>query len=200
MAYLKKIWEDIRLPVINQLKGYLLTHYTQEIMENYQSKIEMIVRKYSKALPNHVVGSEIDDLRTVSQLEFLETFKVWDSENHADIWPLAQARMMGAMKDHIRYITRSDPSRLYDWITDAAQLYLTVQSNADFETKVENGDQLSRAMEVLTLREKQIVNAHTRADLTFKQIGGQIGVSESQVSRIYKKALEKLKKKLIKDQ
>jgi len=196
MSTVQQTWTKISRPVLNQVKVHLLTYYISDIMHHFQSKIEMVVRRYSKSLPNHVVGSEIDDLRTVSQLEFLETFKVWDSEQHDDVWPLAQARIIGAMKDHIRYITRSDPSRLYDWITDAAQMYMTVQTSADFEKNVETGDQLSRAMEALTLREKQVVMAHTRQDLTFKQIGTQIGVSESQVSRIYKKSLEKLKKQL----
>lgn len=198
MSHIKNQWDLIATPVLNQLKVYLLTHYTSDILHYYQQRIEIIVRKYARTLPSHVVESELDDLRTVSHLEFIETFKVWDSEQHDSLWPLAQARMLGAMKDHIRYITRSDPSRLYDWITDAAHVYLVVEQDATFEKKIETGDQLSRAMEVLTLREKEVVNSHTKADLTFKQIGNQIGVSESQVSRIYKKAIEKLKKNLTK--
>lgn len=198
MPTLKKQWDSIAVPVLNQLKVYLLTHYTPVMIDHYHNKIEMVVKRYARSLPPHVIDSELDDLRTVAYLEFIETFKIWDSEQHDSLWPLAQARMVGAMKDHIRYITRSDPSRLYDWIADAAHMYLTVERDSTFETKFENGDQLSRAMEVLTLREKEVINSHTKSELTFKQIGYQIGVSESQVSRIYKKALEKLKKNLTK--
>ena len=69
---------------------------------------------------------------------------------------------------------------------------------ADFEKNIENGMQLNQAMKVLAFREKKIVVYHSKEDLTFKQIGEKLGVSESQISRIYKKALEKLKKELSK--
>jgi hypothetical protein len=124
----------------------------------------------------------------------LETVKVWVPSRCPDIWPLARARIVGAMKDHIRFITRADPSRLYDWVTDAAYILMAIQDRADFENEIETGVQLQEAMKVLSMRERKIVLSHTKDDLTFKQIGELIGVSESQISRIYKKAIEKLRK------
>ncbi len=49
-------------------------------------------------------------------------------------------------------------------------------------------------MQVLSEREKLVVISHAKDDLTFKEIGDKINVSESQISRIYKKALEKIRK------
>ncbi|NBV42844.1 sigma-70 family RNA polymerase sigma factor, partial [bacterium] len=174
----------------------ILTRYSEEVLNAYNAKVEALVKRYARHLPYHVVDSEIDDLRTVSRLELFETLKVWLPSRNTDFWPLAQSRIIGAMKDHIRYITRSDPTRLYDWITDAAYVYMAVNDRADFQNSIETGVQLGQAMSVLTDRERQIVTLHTKDDLTFKQIGDRIGVSESQISRIYKKSIEKIKKHL----
>jgi RNA polymerase sigma factor (sigma-70 family) len=193
MSSLDDLWERIAKPIYNNLKVFLLKEHVEDMLFFFRDRVEIIVKKYARYLPNYVVDSEIDDLRTVAQLEFLETVKVWDPDQNQNIWPLAQQRMMGAMKDHIRYVTRSDPSTSYDWVADAGHLYLSVSDRADFVKKFESGDEMSRAMTALSERERKIVIAHTRHDLTFKTIGERIGVSESQVSRIYKKAIETLK-------
>ena len=46
----------------------------------------------------------------------------------------------------------------------------------------------------VALGRPRVVDAHVRLDFTFKEIGLVIGVSESQSSRIYKQAIEKMKK------
>lgn len=198
MSSVEAVWERLRPVVLNNAKVYLLKRYAVDLISQYGSKIDIIVNKYARYLPFYVASSERDDLRTISQLEFFETVKAWDPEKNKDIWPLAQMRITGAMKDHIRYVTRTDPTRLFDWIADAAQLFLTVNSRGDFESKIESGSDLNCALSALTSREQKIVIAHTRQDLTFKKIGQQVGVSESQVSRIYNNAIKKLRKKLSK--
>ncbi len=192
----EKIWKKISQKVLNTIKIYVLQHYISEILDYFLPKIDIVVKGYSKHLPPYVAQSERDDLRTLAQLEFIETLKVWDPDKSQDLWPLAHARIIGAMRDHIRYITKSDPSRFYEWITDAAYLYMTINNRADVETHIETGMQLNQAMNTLTSRERKIVIAHTKEDQTFKRIGDQMGISESQISRIYKKAIQKIKKTL----
>lgn len=196
MKSAREIWGRVGFKVINNIKLFLLQHYIDDILREYQGRIEGLVRTYSRYLPRFVAESETDDLRTLAQLEFLETVKVWDPEKNDAVWPLARTRMIGAMKDHIRYLTKSDPTRMYDWIVDAAHMYQTVSDRGDFENQIETGVQLREAMKVLDARERALVIAHTKQDKTFKEIGEKIGVSESQASRIYKKSLEKLKKVL----
>ena len=189
-------WDKVGKGVLNHVKVHLLTYYVSDIILYFRTPIDTVVRKYARHLPDHVVDSEIDDLHTIAQLEFLETVKIWDPEINENIWPLAYQRIVGAMKDHIRYVTRSDPARIYDWMTEAAEVYITVEERGDFVRKFDTGDQLNRAMLVLSDRERHIIIQHTRAELTFKTIGDQLGISESQISRIYKKSIEKLKKEL----
>ena len=193
---LDQIWEKIGSKVLNNIKVFVLMNYVGDVIRNFNQRIEYVAKRYSHYLPSYVASSEIDDLRTIAKLEFLESLKVWDPNKNVDVWPLAQARMIGAMKDHIRYITKSDPSRFYEWITDAAQVYITVNDRADFEHTIETGVELGQAMKAISYRERKIVLCHTREDMTFKEIGKKLGVSESQISRIYKAAIEKMKREL----
>jgi RNA polymerase sigma factor (sigma-70 family) len=193
-ASINTVWERIQEPVFNTIKVFLLERHVEDILYHYSNKLDYLVKRYARSLPPFVADSEIDDLSTLASLEFLETIKVWNPAKFPDIWPLAQARIIGAMKDHIRYLSKSDPSRFYDWITDAAYVYMASTDRADFEHRIETGVQLTQAMKVLSPREKQVVVAHAKDDQTFKQIGIGLNISESQISRIYKKAIEKIKK------
>ena len=109
------------------------------------------------------------------------------------MWPLAYMRINGAMKDHIRYISKSDPTRFYDWVTDAANLYLAVNHDNAYESSIENSTELERALTHLNNKEKTIVKLYINQDLTFGEIAKRISLSESQISRIYKGAVKKIK-------
>jgi RNA polymerase sigma factor (sigma-70 family) len=192
----KSLWVKTQQRITNFIKIVLLKDYVDQILAFNESRILMVLRKYIKNLPTHVVDSEVDDLHTIAQLEFLETIKVWVPYEHPEIWPLAQVRMLGAMKDHIRHITRTDPTRTYDWIVNAAHLYIGINTKADVYESFDQSDQLMRAMKTLTTREKKVVISYVYEDITFKAIGERINISESQVSRIYKTAIEKVKKEI----
>jgi len=189
-------WDKIAEKVLNNIKVQLLKYHVAEILNYFNPSLIKVVKRYTRHLPRHVAESEGDDLTTIAQLEFLETLKVWNPILNRNIWPLAQARIIGAMKDHIRYISKSDPSRFYEWMTDAAHIYIMSQDRADFKVQVETGIQLSAAMDALSYRDRKIVISHTKDDQTFKEIGEKLGISESQVSRIYKKAIETMKKSM----
>jgi RNA polymerase sigma factor (sigma-70 family) len=195
----EKVWAEIQGKVLNNIKVFILKNNVNDVLGYYTPKINGLVWRYSRRLPYYVADAEKDDLHTIAHLELLETFKAWLPEKSLEIWPLAQARITGAMKDHIRHISRSDPSRFYEWVTDAAYLFKAINDRADFECRIETGVELTQAMKVLSIRERKVVVHHTKEDLTFKQIGALISVSESQVSRIYKKAIEKIKIELLKE-
>ena len=182
--------------IINAIKVCLLKKYSESILVHFQKKIDYLVNKYVRNLPSHVGVSESEDLQTIAILEFFETIKAWDPRRNADVWPLAYSRINGAMRDHIRYVMKSDPSRFYEWVSDAAHLYLTVNQDNSFESKIESSDQLSRAMTRLSPRDKRVVMAYIKEDKTFAEIGEEFDISESHVSRVYKKAIEEIKKSL----
>ncbi len=191
-----KLWDGIKTNICNAIKVHYLTYHVDIILNKFEEKLNFLVFKYKRYLPQHVSSVEGDDLKTIAQLELLETFKAWDPMKRDDLWPLAYTRINGAMKDHIRYISKSDPTRFYDWVTDAANLYLAVNNDNSYEEKIENSSELSRALEILSEKEKKIVILYLNEDLTFNEISKRINLSESQISRIYKQAIKKIKTEL----
>jgi RNA polymerase sigma factor (sigma-70 family) len=184
-------------PILNTAKVYYLTHHIDQLLVHFEPKILFLVATYKRHLPKHVASSEGDDLLTIAQLELIETFKAWQPHKNPDMWPLAYSRINGAMKDHIRYISKSDPTRFYDWVVDASQMYMTMADPPSFEQYVENSDTLERVIDQLSPKERQVLRMYVMEDLTLGTIAQTIGLSESQVSRIYKKAFTKIKRLLL---
>jgi RNA polymerase sigma factor (sigma-70 family) len=179
--------------IIAGLKKYFLNKFPKEILKKFQAQLDVLVSKYVAHLPRHVASSEFDDLANVARLELFESIKSWDPRKNPKVWPLAQQRITGAMRDHIRYLTKSDPTRLYEWITNAAYLFMSVEQSPHFEHKIEDGFQLDKAMRILNDLERQVVVMYYRDNKTFKEIAKMVGLSESQVSRICKTATQKMK-------
>ena len=187
-------WKKVKKAVDKDIKRHLTERYSDQILKKYNSKINYLINKYFASLPSHVVTTEGDDIVNIARIEFFETIKVWDPERNADVWPLAYSRISGAMRDQIRYITKSSPTRLYNWVTNASSLYLAVEQDNSFETKIESGVVLNEAMKSLDRKEKFIIISRFKHDKTFKEIGEMVGISESQTTRIYKQVLQKLHK------
>ncbi|MEK9726743.1 MAG: sigma-70 family RNA polymerase sigma factor [Candidatus Margulisiibacteriota bacterium] len=190
------IWKQLERPVLNTIKVFYLSTYIESFLKTFESQVQFLVSKYKRHLPNHISLVEGEDLQTIAQLELIETFKAWNPNKNVDMWPLAYTRINGAMKDHIRYISKADPSRFYDWVIDAASLYLAINDDNSHESKIEDSTELERALKVLNEKEKRIVTLYINEDLTFGHIAKKVNLSESQVSRIYKEATKKIKNTL----
>jgi RNA polymerase sigma factor (sigma-70 family) len=181
--------------IIRDLSEYVIHYYTSDLFAVFQPKIDRLVYNYLRKLPHFIKESERDDLSNIACIEFLETLRSWDPTTHAMIWPFAFSRINGAMRDHIRYLTKADPSRIYSWVTDAAYIYLAINKNqTEFAGKIEDGLMLKQAMELLSATEQKVITLKGVHDLTLKDISVKVNLSESQVSRIYNGAIDKLKK------
>lgn len=188
-----KIWNQIESPILNRLKMKLIEEKSDEIIRHYDKKIQYLVRNYSRYLPKYISDVEKDDLLSIAQIELLETIKAWVPIKNSDIWPLAHSRINGAMKDYIRFISKSDPARMFEWVSDSAVIYTHFKQESNPNIKIESGYELSLAMECLDEREIKILTAYVQEDKTFSIISQELNISESQISRIYKKIIEKLK-------
>ena len=189
-------WECIEHQTINTIKTHYLSTHIDTLLITFNDRLMFLINKYKYHLPHHISKLEGDDLTSIAQLELIETFKTWNPSINNDLWPLAYTRINGAMKDHIRYITKSDPTRFYDWVTDAAYLFISLNNDNDHNITIETSSELERALNVLTPKEKQVVISYVSHDQTLNSIAKSMNLSESQISRIYKKALEKIKKLL----
>lgn len=191
-----KLWKKFGLKIINNMKILLLERHMEMVLKFFEQRLMMATRRYFKNLPLHVIQSEEEDMKTIAQLELIESIKIWDPISNNEVWPLAQTKIVGAMKDHIRHLTKSDPTRVYEWVTNEAQNYLSTKKEYDHTKEFDLKDQIQDAMKKLSERDRYIVYAHIKLDLTFKSIGKKIDLSESQVSRVYKKSMITLKKEI----
>jgi RNA polymerase sigma factor (sigma-70 family) len=177
------------------LKEYLICRFSDMLFEQFDYKIGSLVNNYLRKLPGFMKTTDKDDLMNIARLEFLQTLRVWEPLDNPAVWPFAYSRINGAMRDYIRYLTKADPTRLYTWISDAAYMYIGINKHyEEFSGRIESKVTLRHAMESLTDMERKIVTLKTVNDLTLMDIGEKVGLSESQISRIYRASVEKLKK------
>lgn len=187
-------WDKILKDVLEKVKRFLIKNYADDLLKKFSARISSVVYNYTMHLPKHVLSSEFDDLANIARIEFIETIKAWDPYFKGEIWSLAYSRITGAMKDHLRYLTKADPGRMFEWINNAAYVFMTVNGSENMQTKIENQVQLAEALKSLSYTEQTIVNNRYKNDKTFKEIGEIVNLSESQVTRVYKEAVTKIKK------
>ncbi len=171
--------------------------YADEVVEKYKTQIESAVKWYIQSLPRHIAKSEADDLTSEAKIAFIDALKTWDPRK-GDLWPYVSFRLKGAMQDYLRKRGADPVAGLYEWITSAAGVYMAFNPREIVHEKVEDflHFDVESAMADLTEQEKKVVKGYYKEDKTFKEVGDEIGLSESQVSRICKTATIKLRKTL----
>jgi len=173
--------------------------YTNEVVEKYEDQINQAVKWYISSLPRHIAQSEADDLISEAKIAFIDSLKTWDPRK-GDLWPYVSFRLKGAMQDYLRKRGTDPVAGVYEFITSAANVYMAFKPTEIVHEKAEefmNMD-LETAMKDLSDSERAVIKGYYKEDKTFKEIGKEIGLSESQVSRISKIATEKIKKALTK--
>ena len=166
--------------------------YPRETLQKYEPQIKSTVRWYVSSLPRHIAGSEAGDLESEAKLAFLDCLKTWDPRK-GELWPYVSFRLKGAMQDYLRKRGSDPVAGLYEYITSAANVYMAFNQRSIAHEQIDKTLHLDSAMKDFSDKEKAVIEGYYRKDKTFKEIGKDIGLSESQVSRICKDATKKLK-------
>jgi RNA polymerase sigma factor (sigma-70 family) len=169
--------------------------YSTETLEKYEPQIKATVRWYVSSLPRHIASSEAGDLESEAKIAFMECLKTWDPRK-GDIWPYVSVRLKGSMQDYLRKRGTDPVAGLYEYVTSAANVYMAFNSKSIVHEEIDKVLHLDSAMKDFSDKEKAIIEKYYKHDQTFKEIGRDIGLSESQVSRICKEATLKLKRAL----
>ena len=169
--------------------------YSAETLEKYTNQINSAVRWYVSSLPRHVAKAEADDLASEARIAFVNCLKSWDPRLGA-LWPYVSVRLKGSMQDYLRKRGADPVAGLYEFITSAANVYMAFNRKEIVHEEVDKLLHVDSAMKDFSNKEKAVVEEYYQNDKTFKEIGKEIGLSESQVSRICKDATLKLKKAL----
>lgn len=188
--------EEIEEVIISIMRQHFLK-FTGEVLEKYKDQIDSAVKWYIKSLPRHVANSEADDLASEARIAFVDALKTWDPRQ-GDLWPYVSVRLKGSMQDYLRKRGGDPVAGVYEFITSAANVYMAFNPQ---EIAHEKSDEfmnvdLDSIMKDLSEQERSVIKGYYRDDKTFKEIGQNIDLSESQVSRICKTATLKIKKLL----
>jgi len=191
MAFSK---EDIENTIVSIMRVHFLK-FTDEVLEKYKEQIDSAVKWYVKGLPRHIASSEADDLTAEARMAFVDALKTWDPRK-GELWPYVSARLKGSMQDYLRKRGQDPVAGIYEFITSAANVYMAFNPQEIAHERA--GDfmnvDLDSVMKDLEPNEQKIIRGYYANDKTFKEIGDEIGLSESQVSRICKTATLKIKK------
>ena len=185
---------DIEDRIIGLIREQFLK-YSDEVFDKYKEQITKTVRWYISGLPRHVAKAEADDLLSEAKIAFIDTLKTWDPRKGA-LWPYVSLRLKGSMQDYLRKRGSDPVTGMYEFITSAANVYMAFNKETIAHEESDASITVESAMKTLSDSEQKVINGYYNQDKTFKQIGKDINLSESQVSRIAKTATEKLKKAL----
>jgi RNA polymerase sigma factor (sigma-70 family) len=169
--------------------------YSAETLDKYKDQINSTVRWYVSTLPRHIASSEAHDLESEAKIAFVECLKTWDPRK-GDLWPYVSVRLKGSMQDYLRKRGTDPVAGLYEFITSAANVYMAFNRKEIVSEEIDKVLHVDSAMEDFSDKERKVIEHYYQHDKTFKVIGKEIGLSESQVSRICKEATLKLKKRL----
>jgi RNA polymerase sigma factor (sigma-70 family) len=171
--------------------------YSDEVLEKYKDQITKTARWYIGGLPRHVAKAEADDLISEAKIAFIDTLKTWDPRK-GPLWSYVSVRLKGAMQDYLRKRGADPVTGVYEFITSAANVYMAFNRESIVHEESDASITVESAMKNLSESEKAVIKGYYNQDKTFKEIGKEVKLSESQVSRIAKTATEKLKKALTK--
>lgn len=169
--------------------------YSSETLERYKNQIESTVKWYVSTLPRHIASSEAHDLESEAKIAFVECLRTWDPRK-GDLWPYVSVRLKGSMQDYLRKRGTDPVAGLYEFITSAANVYMAFNRKEIVHEEIDKVLHVDSAMKDFSDKERAVMEEYYKNDRTFKEIGKDIGLSESQVSRICKEATLKLKKAL----
>jgi len=185
---------EIEDRIVRVIRGEFLKH-SEEVLEKHKNQISSTVNWYISTLPRHIKSSEADDLASEAKIAFVDALKTWDPRK-GELWSYVSLRLKGSMQDYLRRKKMDQISGMYEWINSAAYVYMAFNREAIVSDQVDDLLHVDSALKVLTDKEKIVVEKYYKNDKTFKEIGEEIGLSESQVSRICKEATRKMRKEI----
>ena len=188
--------DEIEDKIVSIMRAHFLK-YTDEVLTKYKEQIDSTVKWYISSLPRHVARAEADDLASEARIAFVDALKSWDPRL-GDLWPYVSVRLKGAMQDYLRKRGADPVAGLYEYITSAANVYMAFNPKEIAHEKADElmNIDLDSVLKDLEETERKVIKGYYRQDKTFKEIGKEIGLSESQVSRVCKGATTKIKKLL----
>jgi len=160
------------------------------LIENYMPLANKLAVEKKKSLPSWV---SLDDLKSAAYFGLVDAANKFDPERLISFGTYAKWRIAGEMLDFIRESCR-DTERC------SISLDSTDENGVSLASKIPQGvpvTDFDEFFEDLTKNladlDRNILSMYYVDDLSLKEIGGKIGVSESRVSQLLKRSREHVK-------
>ena len=204
------LWRDYKSTGSNDLRNILVEHYFQ-LVERIAQRIWMRI--------HHSV--ELDDLVSAGIFGLMDAIEDFDLSRGIKFETYSDPRIRGSMLDDLRkddWVPRGERQKaefcnqgVPRMFQESAEEFRNVErckKSSHFATFLDQmpgreklpeeqwGDNFDELIDFLSEREQIILILYYREELTMKQIGEVLGLSEGRISQIHGGALQKIKYRL----
>jgi RNA polymerase sigma factor (sigma-70 family) len=157
--------------------GRLAKPERDRLVEAHMPLVHSVARRYSGR------GAELEDLVQVGAVGLLAASERFDPQRGVSFGSFAAPTVEGAIRHHLRKVAQTDPPIATDEIPDG------LASLAGSDDRL----LLRGWLRALSDRDRQIVYLRFHADMTEREIAREVGLSQTQVSRLLADALAQLR-------
>ena len=178
----------------------------------YLPLVERVAKRVARRLPRSV---SLDDLVGAGSLGLIDAVKRFDPERAPSFAAYAELRIRGAILDHLRsldWLPRSMRASVKRGESDAAVVSIDERDGVGFDgfagsspspvTVLERREQradLAAAIAQLPERTRRVLALYYVDELTLKEVGEVLGVTESRVCQLHGEAVLRLRGALRQD-
>jgi len=201
---LNQLWEQYGKTKDHKIREELIVHFLY--------LVKYVAGRLFASYSSHV---EFDDLASYGVFGLIDAIDKYDVSRNVKFETYAQLRIRGAIIDHLReidWLPRSvrqkakELERAYSELENELGRSATDQEIADklgvsidvFHKKISTVSTYSLVSldDLLEQKERRIVELYYYEELTYKEIGKILSISESRVSQLHTKAILKLRNKI----
>lgn len=184
---------------------------SNQVMEHLHL-VQRVVRRLARRLPRCVAT---DDLMGAGTLGLIDAVNRYDHSRAASFQAYAEIRIRGAILDYLRvmdWLPRSTRATVKAGTSDAAVVSVEDVRDDGFDTFVaalplpssaversERKERLAQAIRQLPPRDRELLSLYYVEDLTLKQIGEVMKITESRVCQLHAAAVDRLRRQLADD-
>lgn len=144
------------------------------------------VRKKQNDLKRAISKIELDSGEKATEEELVEELGI-SSEDLNDLRSQIELSAISSLDEYM------EKGTVYLSSTESSQEFISPEKNIEAQELKES---LANIIDTLTKREREVITFYYYEELTLKEISYILGITESRVSQLHRRALEKMKEKL----
>lgn len=169
----------------------------KQAKEGKQKAFTELYNKYSNTIYNTIffIVKNKDVADDILSITFCKAFQKIDSfVNNISFELWLKTIAVNSSVDYIRHVKKEKENMFLDDEENTVQLSSTVDySPEEIYTYNETKERIKKALDSINWKYKNIIELRTNKNLSYKQIGEELNLTEMQVKALLNKAREKLK-------